>query len=304
MAHEVEVAAADAATGWFRWRRKHAQPPGGLCANCGTVLQGPWCHNCGQLGENFHRSIGHLVAEAFEGFFHADGRLWRTLPRLVVEPGRLTRDYLDGKRAPQIPPLRLFLVVVLVFFFAGSATNQVRTVDHGRGVMVPGIVQVRAGPAPPGLRLAPTSGLGEWLRPRAEAALRNPERFRAALEQWSERAAFMLLPISALLLSLLFVFQRRFYVFDHLIFSMHSLSFLGLLLVVYLLLKNAIGGAANWVLLAAPVHLFVHMRGVYGTSIPGTLIRMALLFIGSLIGFAALMVGLVMVALSAMGAPS
>ena len=33
-------------------------------ANCATPLQGPWCHACGQRGEDFHRSIVHL-AELF-----------------------------------------------------------------------------------------------------------------------------------------------------------------------------------------------------------------------------------------------
>ncbi|MEF3019414.1 DUF3667 domain-containing protein, partial [Pseudomonas aeruginosa] len=87
---------------------------------------GPWCYHCGQLGADFHRSTFHLIAEAFESFFHADGRLVRTLPRLIVAPGRLTHDFLAGKRAPQIPPLRLFLVSVLLLFLAGEATHAVR----------------------------------------------------------------------------------------------------------------------------------------------------------------------------------
>ena len=106
-----------------RPKRKPAHPvapPGTPCANCATPLQGPYCHQCGQLAEDFHRSISHLVEETFENLLHLDSRVWRTLPRLVLKPARLTRDYLDGRRAAQIPPMRLFLVVVLLFFFAGS----------------------------------------------------------------------------------------------------------------------------------------------------------------------------------------
>jgi hypothetical protein len=110
-----------------------------------------------------------------------------------------------------------------------------------------------------------------------------------------------MLPISALLLSILFVFQRRFYVFDHLIFSMHSLSFQGVLLSVMFLLGQ-LTSLSGLLLLAMPVHLFVHMRGTYGTSVPGTLLRMTLLFIGTMIAVLFLFLGLLWVGLAAMQA--
>ena len=56
----------------------------------------------------------------------------------------------------------------------------------------------------------------------------------------------------------------------------------------------------QYVLLAAPAHLFFHMRGVYRTSIFGALARMAFLFVGSLIGVVLIILGLVAVGLSAM----
>ncbi len=58
---------------------------------------------------------------------------------------------------------------------------------------------------------------------------------------------------------------------------------------------------SDLILLAAPVHLFIHMRGVYGTGIFGTLVRMALLFIGSAIGAMLIFLGLLWVGLSGMG---
>src|ERR1700748_2833280 len=108
MDRELEVAAAASAGGWLRWKEHHTLTPGTPCPNCETVLQGPYCYSCGQLAENFERSVWHLVVEGFESFFHFDGRFWRPLPNLAIHPGRLTREYLDGKRAFQIPPLRLF----------------------------------------------------------------------------------------------------------------------------------------------------------------------------------------------------
>src|SRR5437660_1034015 len=105
MERELEIAAAVSIGGWLKRRKAHTAPPGTNCSNCEAVLQGPYCHVCGQLAENFHRSLSHLIQEVFESIFEFDGRIWNTLPRLILKPGQLTRDYLDGRRAFQIPPL-------------------------------------------------------------------------------------------------------------------------------------------------------------------------------------------------------
>jgi Protein of unknown function (DUF3667) len=328
MAHEIEAAQADAAAGLFRFRRKaaHTAPPGTPCANCGAELLGPWCHACGQLGEDFHRSWFHLVGESVEGLLHFDGRFWRTLPDLVWRPACLTRAYLEGHRAPQIPPLRLFLVVLLLVFVVGSfARGRVRLFDADRvhEMQAPlskakvRVVVIGGRGAPPSeaeqarmkamiskvnIRFGrhPDPAASAWIREHLARVLDNPEAFQLIMESWSERFAFLMLPVAALLLSLLFVFERQFYLFDHLIFSMHSLSFVGLLISVAALLSMLPGSWGRLLLLAAPVHLFVHMRGVYGSSVFGTLARMALLFVGSLIGFVLLMLGLVVVGLTSL----
>lgn len=94
----------------------HASGP---CANCGTELSGNFCSNCGQTA-HIHRSIGHMVEEVFHGVLHFDTRAWRTLPRLVFQPGKLTYDYIHGQRARYISPLALFLFVVFLMYFVFS----------------------------------------------------------------------------------------------------------------------------------------------------------------------------------------
>jgi len=320
VSNELEVAAGASAGGFVqRVPHKHTPPVGTPCANCATPLQGPWCHACGQSGEDFHRSILRLCGEAAEGLLHMDGRLWRTLPDLMLRPARLTRAYLGGHRAPQIPPLRLFLVVLLMIFLVGGLTSQRKAV----------IIDDRAGArtrisAKPLAQLTPAEraniaeslshgstkfDLGKsgqpaatWLKDRVTRTLADPERFYLILEQWAERFAFLMLPISALLLSVVFVFQRRFYLFDHTIFSLHSLSAMGIAIIAAMLLSTVLDESAFVLLLPAPVHLFRHMRGVYRTSVLGTLIRMGLLFVGSVIAAAILFVGLIAVGLNGMGA--
>ena len=126
----------------------------------------------------------------------------------------------------------------------------------------------------------------------------HPEQLLAAMGAWAHDFAFLALPFSALMLSVIFVFRRRFLLFDHLIFSMHSLSFQGLLVVACLGLRPWGGDDAWQLLYASPVHLFVHMRGVYGTSWVGTLIRMFTLFVASSVTFAFLVLALVLVGLA------
>ena len=81
-----------------------------------------------------------------------------------------------------------------------------------------------------------------WFKPRMLEVVRDPERFKLILESQEERFAFLALPLATLLLCAVFVFQRCFYVFDHTIFALHSLSFQGLLLTTINLTGLAIGG--------------------------------------------------------------
>lgn len=91
----------------------HAQPE--LCLNCGTRLIGAHCHACGQSGD-VHRTVGAIGHEIAHGVFHFEGRIWRTLPMLVLHPGALTRRYVAGERARFISPLALFLFTVFLMF--------------------------------------------------------------------------------------------------------------------------------------------------------------------------------------------
>ena len=87
----------------------------GLCLNCGTRLTGAYCHACGQSAE-VHRSVGAIGHEIAHGVFHFEGKVWRTLPLLVLHPGTLTRRYVMGERARFVSPLALFLFTVFLLF--------------------------------------------------------------------------------------------------------------------------------------------------------------------------------------------
>jgi hypothetical protein len=105
-------------------RKKRSRPSAfssphapGQCANCGTTLAGPVCHSCGQTADTFHRPIWELFMEILDGLFGFEGRLWRTIPPLMLQPGKITLQYLSGVRARYVRPFRLYLTVSVVLFF-------------------------------------------------------------------------------------------------------------------------------------------------------------------------------------------
>ena len=86
------------------------------CLNCGTRLKGQYCGNCGQRSRSRLISLWELVSDAFGDLFEIDSRLWQTLVPLMIRPGQLTHDYLQGRRARYMPPFRMYLVLSLLFF--------------------------------------------------------------------------------------------------------------------------------------------------------------------------------------------
>ncbi len=92
-----------------------APAAGAPCLNCGTPLLGDYCHVCGQTAD-VHRSLAHVLEELLHGVSHFDSRFWRTIPLLLVRPGKLTRDYVMGRRQRYIAPVALFLLTIFLMF--------------------------------------------------------------------------------------------------------------------------------------------------------------------------------------------
>ena len=95
-----------------------AGTPRESCLNCGSPLAGQYCGRCGQRANSRLISLWELLRDAFGDLFELDSRLWRTLVPLMIRPGRLTRDYLEGRRARFMPPFRTYLVLSILFFLA------------------------------------------------------------------------------------------------------------------------------------------------------------------------------------------
>src|ERR1700722_2795190 len=91
------------------------------CGNCGATLMGPYCFDCGQHRHESARSVSALFEAAWHVASHVDGRFWQTLYILLFKPGKLTKEYFAERRARYLPPVRLYLVLSVLFFAFGLA---------------------------------------------------------------------------------------------------------------------------------------------------------------------------------------
>jgi hypothetical protein len=287
---ELELLADGAASELARAGR-HAAPPGSPCHNCGTIIRGPFCHACGQKADDFHRSVWHLATEAIEGLTHFDGRIWTSMVRLVRRPGTLTREYIEGRRASQLPPFRMFLVMVVVVFFVGSLTAPRERAHTPESGQVPARVRV-AGDATFQMSIR-KPGAGQQA---VTLDASKSKAFEDAIEHWSHQFALLSVLVLAPVVSLLF---RRRYFFDHLVFSLHSLSFQGAIFTGLMLLGAVKFPQPQILLLAIPTHVFFHLKGAYGLSGWGATWRTFLMLMGEACGFILIMIALVLVGLAA-----
>jgi hypothetical protein len=85
------------------------------CLNCGAQISSPYCGQCGQK-EKVHRTLHAFGHDIVHGVLHFDGKIWRTLPLLIFNPGILTRRYVHGERARFVSPFALFLFTVFLSF--------------------------------------------------------------------------------------------------------------------------------------------------------------------------------------------
>src|ERR1051325_3297322 len=103
------------------------------CLNCGARLTGPFCAECGQRDIPPYPSVRDLAVDAVAEFSGWDGRLLNTVRALVLRPGLLTHEFLEGRRARYISPLRLYLSARVIYFLLAAAAPDIR-LSSGRSL--------------------------------------------------------------------------------------------------------------------------------------------------------------------------
>jgi hypothetical protein len=218
----------------------HAPVALAQCPNCGRDLEGAYCAECGQkataLNPTFHDFFHDLTHE----LLHVDGKIFRSVRLLLTKPGFLSREYFAGRRARYISPIRLYLIFSVVYFGVSALLTTPLT-EQDRAEM-----QKLQGPAGP---------------------LGDPE-VGGKLEAWMPRAAFLLVPVFALLTSMVTRSAGRNYPQD-LYFAFHTHAGVLAIATVWMLVRSAPSEAVEApadILLLASVSWYVAaaFRSAYG----------------------------------------
>jgi hypothetical protein len=168
------------------------------CPNCGAQVERHFCPECGQERRPSVVPLGILLTDMLEEFLKFDSRLFGSIALLIARPGFLTTEYLLGRRARYLTPLKLYFSVSFAFFlvFVLMGADQLLSQTFGAS----DVKRLREW----------LSGNGPWL---------------VALS----------IPFGAIGLKVLH--RKRLYV-EHLVFCAHSQSQFLLALMVCLLIPN------------------------------------------------------------------
>jgi hypothetical protein len=290
------------------------------CPNCQNILAANeiYCSGCGQ--KRIHpedRSVWHLIVESVGDFFHFDSKFFGTLLSLFFRPGFLTKEFLAGKRAKYFQPFKLFLFISFIYFLVTGIMNQKDSVslDEKTGIhdtaKMEGISRDKGGynfhlaeihdgimdlPDDSIRKMVKKQGLNSFVNLNYPSAswlsrflikqvlknrLQGSETFSDNMHRTIPKLIFILIPFMAFLLKLLYI-RRKIPYFDHMIFSLHFLSFIFLLLLIKDFGSLLWGGFNVVIYILLLGYLYFALLKVYRQNLRATLGKFLLLFFGSL----------------------
>jgi hypothetical protein len=284
------------------------------CPNCQNHLSpgDNFCPQCGQENRDLQLPFWHLAAEAVEGLLHFDGKSFRTLRALVLHPGFLTNEFVAGKRASYVPPVRLYILISVLFFsllsFTSSKSSHSRqtgstdrshagTAEQSSTRMsfysitsdeLIGLTDVQVDSLLIARGIEQTPMKRYVARQIRNIASGGGAEFDHLLLKGVSYMMFVLIPIFALILYVLYRGKVVPYL-DSLVFSIHFHCFVFLLLSLCVVLDKFFG---SWPILAAsvlvlPGYAVLSLLKVYQQRWPATILKACALGILHLTSIAA-----------------
>lgn len=106
--------------------------------------------------------------------------------------------------------------------------------------------------------------------------LRSPEATMAKILKYISYAFFLLLPLFALILKLIYIRRKRNYM-RHLVFSIHIHSFIFLVMTsiigLYLLFDESISTVSGILFLSIPIYIIIALKKFYGQSVGKVVVK-------------------------------
>ena len=268
------------------------------CLNCGAPLTGPFCAECGQRDIPPYPSLRELAVDAMSEFSGWDGRLLNTVRALVLKPGLLTHEFLEGRRARYISPLRLYLTASVIYFLLTAAAPDIR-LNNGRslsGIKIGVSTTTASSTAPARVANAANDALGrgqqiteeerqaalkdiarapKLMQPFLRRVVADPGGFKHGLMETMPKMLFALLPVFAAIVG---IFYRGRKYPEHLYFAIHLHAFIFIALAITAAAKfpglvplavAATVVCAIWI----PIYATLAFMRVYGQSLAATLIK-------------------------------
>ncbi len=85
-----------------------------LCSNCDAPIKDKYCSNCGQKVKEYQPSFNNFILALWDDFVSVDAKLLNTL-KVLLKPGRLTLDWVNGKQQRYVHPVRLYVVLSIIY---------------------------------------------------------------------------------------------------------------------------------------------------------------------------------------------
>ncbi len=281
-------------TGFFVPRKSrihHALPDN--CLNCGALLHGKYCHDCGQKNTDINVPFKELLHEFLWDELRIDSRFIHTLAPLITKPGFLTADYIAGRRVRYVPPLRTYVIISFVLFLLLAMTSkrshleelqeepetriEIKATDNGSEPITGQDINVAQEDT-----LSFDHRFTKMVEEGYRRGTKNPELFVETLIERFAQSMFLLMPLFALLLKLLYIRSGRYYM-QHLIFSIHFHAFVFLTILVITSTRFFhIPVLSQWLsllIMTIPLYLYLSMRRFYQQGFWPTFIKLNLLSI-------------------------
>lgn len=248
------------------------------CPSCQTEMLGKFCYNCGEKKpEKKDLSLKSFITNAIDSFTHFDGKFFISLKYLLFFPGKLTSEFLNGRRIRLMKPVQLYLVISIVFFIFLKNFDLFYS--------------------PLSYTLHQQNEYSFRVKAQAEAKaaklkVTNDELINIFDNQASDNAklfVFLWIPLVSSVLYLLFFKSYRQYV-PHLIFSTHFFTFFLVIFLLYTqivimpVIKFRYWFDANrgwlWGIMqfAVFVYLLLALKRVYGQKWIWTILKSLILF--------------------------